>query len=272
MDFGPRELTSTSRPTQFPELNELLAEFVRRVRSIFGDDFVGAYLTGSFALGGGDAASDCDFIVVTTDQLTVEHERALRALHDEIPKWPGYWAYNLEGSYAPKADLRTLAALGRQWLYVNRGAREMDWSTHCNAEDVRWVLRERAPTLAGSAAREFACEVPGDLLRSKTRPHVENFLEDLLTWATFDVSWTQRYAVEALSRMLSTLEQGEVISKRRALEWAKDVMPDEWQGLIRQVCEDRFVTWNAPPRPGSVQKTGAFVEYARQRARAPINA
>ncbi len=27
-------------------------------------------------------------------------------------RWPGYWAYNLEGSYAPKADLESLAALG----------------------------------------------------------------------------------------------------------------------------------------------------------------
>jgi len=27
------------------------------------------YLTGSFALGGGDAASDCDFLVVTTGRI-----------------------------------------------------------------------------------------------------------------------------------------------------------------------------------------------------------
>ena len=142
----------------------------------------------------------------------------------------------------------------------------MDWSTHCNAEDVRWVLRERAPTLAGTAAREFVREVPGDALRDTMRPQIENFLEDLLTWTTFDVSWSQRYAVEALSRMLYTFEQGEVISKRKALEWAEDTMPAEWQGLIRQVREDRFVTWNDPPRPGSVERTLAFVKYARQRA------
>ena len=252
--------------TQFPELNELLARFLGRVRSALGDDFVGAYLTGSFALGGGDAASDCDFLVVSTDRLTPEQERAVRALHDEILDWPGYWAYNLEGSYAAKADLGTLAALGREWLYINRGAREMEWSTHCNTEDVRWVLRERSPALAGTAAREFCCEVPGDVLRDATRPRVEHFLEELSTWATFDVSWTQRYAVAALSRMLYTLEHGEVISKQTALDWAEEVLPDEWQGLIRQVREDRLVTWNAPPRPGSVEQTLAFAEYARHRA------
>jgi hypothetical protein len=267
MEVGAGGDESVSGLTQFPELNVLLADFVRRVRSVLGDDFVGAYLTGSFALGGGDAASDCDFLVVSADQPTVEQERALRALHVEILEWPGYWAYNLEGSYAPRADLGRLATLGREWLYVNRGGCEMEWSPHCNTEDVRWVLRERAPTLAGIASREFACEVPGDLLRTTMRPQLENFLEDLLTWASFDISWTQRYAVEASSRMLYTLEHGEVISKQTALEWAKAVMPDEWQSLIRQVGEDRFVSWNDSPRPGSVEATVAFVEYVRQRAR-----
>jgi hypothetical protein len=255
-------------PTQFPDLNELLARFVSRVRAALGDDFVGAYLTGSFALGGGDAASDCDFLVVSTGLLTVEQERAVRALHDEILDWPGYWAFNLEGSYAPKADLRTLAALGREWLYVNRGAREMAWSTHCNTEDVRWVVRERAPTVAGTAAREFVCEVPADMLRNAARPQVEHFLDELSTWATFEVSWTQRYAVEALSRLLYTLEHGVVISKQTALDWAEDVLPDAWHDLVRQVRDDRFVTWNAPPRPGSVEQTLAFAEYVRRRAHA----
>jgi hypothetical protein len=268
VDRGAPEASSALRPTPFAELNELLAEFVRRVRAILGDDFVGAYLTGSFALGDPDTASDCDFLVVAADQPTVEQEFALRTLHEEIVTWPGYWAYNLEGSYAPKADLRALATFGRQWLYVNRGSREMEWSTHCNVADVRWVLRERAPTLAGAAGREFACEVPGDVLRKQMRPQIENFLEDLLAWTTFDVSWSQRYAVEAVSRMLYTLERGEVISKRRALEWAHAALPEEWRALIGQVREDRFVPWNEPPLPGSVERTLAFVEYAKQYARA----
>jgi len=34
--------------TPFPELNAVLDELVSRVQSILGDDFVGAYLQGSF--------------------------------------------------------------------------------------------------------------------------------------------------------------------------------------------------------------------------------
>ena len=51
--------------TGFPELNDLLTRFVDAIRSILAENLVGVYLTGSFALGDGDAASDCDFLVVT---------------------------------------------------------------------------------------------------------------------------------------------------------------------------------------------------------------
>ena len=190
-DRGRSRLTTTSA-TPFPDLNELLTDFVGRVQSILDANLVGVYLVGSFALGGGDVASDCDFLVVTTGLVGDEHELALRHLHEEIPAWPGYWAYHLEGSYAPTADLQTLAALGRPWLYVNRGAREMGWSAHCNTEDVRWVLRERPVVLNGADPHEFACEVPTTALQRKMQPQIESFLEDLLTWTTLEISWAQR--------------------------------------------------------------------------------
>jgi len=241
--------------------------FVDRVRSILGSNLVGVYLTGSFALGGGDAASDCDFLVVTGDRVDGDEEHELRQLHADIPTWPSYWAYNFEGSYAPKTDLQTVAALGRPWLYVNRGRREMEWSAHCNAADVRWLLGERPLVVAGVDPREFAAEVPALVLRRQMRPQIENFLDDLRTWASFDVSWTQRYAVEASSRMLYTLAHGQVISKQDALRWAAETVPPEFRDLIEQVRQDRLVQWNHPPSPGSVDRSIAFVRYVRERAR-----
>jgi Domain of unknown function (DUF4111) len=230
-----------------------------------GANLVGIYLTGSFALGGGDAASDCDFLAVTDGALSDEEERALRQLHEEIPGWPGYWATNLEGSYAPRADLETLAALGRPWLFVNRGHREMEWSPHCNTEDVRWVVVNRPAVLAGADPREFCCDVPAAALQAAMRPQIANLLGDVKTWAPFDVIWTQRYLVETASRMLYTLERGEVISKPGALEWAAEALPAEWRDLIEQVRKDRLVPWNSPLAPGSMERAVAFVAYVSAR-------
>jgi hypothetical protein len=258
---------AASPPTVFPELNELLGELVARVESILGDAFVGAYLTGSFALGAADVHSDCDFLVVTEDRVTAEHERALRQLHDEIPTRSGHWPHDLEGSYAPRADLATLAALDKQWLYIDRGWREMQWSTHCNTEDVRWTLRERGITLAGPDPRELVAEVSADALRGRMPPLIENFLPDLFSWTSFDVAWAQRYAVTSLCRMLYTLDAGEVASKQVALEWAKHALIPAWHDLIQQVLDDRVLGWdpNDRPRTGTVEATIAFAEYAKER-------
>jgi hypothetical protein len=94
----------------------------------------------------------------------------------------------------------------------------MQWSTHCNVEDTRWILRERGIPLIGTDPRTFACAVPADLLQHRMRILITSFLEDLLSWTSFDILWAQRYAVESMCRMLYTLKTGEVTSKRAALE------------------------------------------------------
>jgi hypothetical protein len=256
-----------SPPTDFPELNQLLQELVARVESILGDSFVGAYLTGSFALGAAGRQSDCDCLVVVADGLTAEQERALRVLHDEIPTRRGYWAHNLEGSYAPRADLETLAALDEQWLYVDRGWREMQLSTHCNTPYSRWTLREHGIALAGPGPLQLVAEVPPDVLRRSMRPLIENFLPDLFTWINFDTAWAQRYAVTTMCRMLYTLETGEVASKPAALKWANEALAPAWHDLIQQAVDDRERGWDPddPPRSGSVEATVSFAEWAKKR-------
>jgi len=257
-----------SPATAFPELDQLLREFVAHVQAILGDSFVGAYLQGSFAIGDADLQSDCDFIVVTRDAVTQEQEQALRELHDEIPTREGHWTHHLEGSYAPMRDLETLEALGKQWLYIDHGWREMQWSTHCNTEDVRWTLREHGVTLAGPDSRDLVCEVPGDVLRRRMCQLVESFLPDLRTWISLEIAWAQRYAVTTLCRILYTLDTGEVASKRASLEWAKAALDPEWHGLLQQAIDDRALGWDPsdPPRPGSVDATTALARYAKRRA------
>jgi len=259
---------ATSPPTPFPELNELLAELVARVESFLGDNFVGAYLTGSFALGAGDLHSDCDFLIVIDDRLTSAQERALRELHDEIPTRPGHWTHHLEGSYAPRAELETLASLDRPWLYIDHGWREMQWSTHCNTEHTRWTLREHGIALAGPEPRGLVGEVPADALRQRMRQLIESFLPDLFSWTGFDIAWSQRYAVASLCRMLYTLESAEVASKQAALEWAKDELSPPWRDLIQQALDERALGWDPDDRPSrdAVEATIAFAEYSKARA------
>ena len=181
--------------------------------SILGESFVGAYLVGGFALGGGDLQSDCDFVVVTEGRVMAEQERELRELHGEIPTRPGHWPHDLEGSYAPRADLETLAALDRQWLYVDRGGgrcsgRPTATPKMCAGRCASAGSRSPARTHVSWSPR-----FPQTLFAAGCRPLIESFLPDLLSWTSFDIAWAQRYAVTTLCRMLYTLETGEVASK-----------------------------------------------------------
>ena len=257
-------------PTQFPELNTLLTELTQRTSAILGDSFVGAYLQGSFAVGDADIHSDCDcdFLIPVRSPLTPQQEAGLRALHDEIPTRPGHWTHHLEGSYPVEAELRSLDALGREWLYIDHGWRDMQWSTHCNNEVTRWSLRECGVTLAGPPPASLVDEVSAEVLRARMRRYADEFLSDLFTWISFDIAWAQRYAVSTFCRILHTLDTGQVTSKKAAMLWAGDALDPRWAGLIQQVLDDRPLGFDAdaPPRPGSVELTLAFAAYAQSRA------
>jgi hypothetical protein len=239
----------------------LLFELTQRARELLQDNFVGAYLQGSFAVGDADRYSDCDFLIPVNGPITTPQESGLRELHREIPGWAGRWSTELEGSYPDRGQLKSLHGLGTPWLYVDRGHQEMQWSTHCNTDVVRWSLRERGITLVGPAPETLVDRVPGEVLQQTMRLLLPRFLDDMLEWTTFDTGWAQRYAVATYCRMLHTLHAGEITSKRAALLWALDALDERWRPLLAQVLADRALQWNDPPRQGSVAATMQFARY-----------
>jgi hypothetical protein len=67
------QLCHNPSPTPFSELNDLLGELTERAAGILGDNFVGAYLQGSFAVGDADLHSDCDFLIPVRSPITPDH-------------------------------------------------------------------------------------------------------------------------------------------------------------------------------------------------------
>ena len=258
-------MVSREPPTEFPELNDLLAELTERVDRILGDDRVGVYLQGSFAVGGADLASDCDFLVPIRRQVTAEQEQGLRALHDELPTRAGFWNRHLEGSYPVASELRTLDGLGREWLYIDHGWRDMQWATHCNNVVSRWSLRERGVVLAGPDPTALVDPLPPEHMRAYARASAATFWSDFHTWMTLDIGWGQRYAVTTYCRFLATLDTAEVLSKRAALIWGQENLDPRWHELLQQVLDDRAAyDADEPSRPGSTEQTRAFATYCEQ--------
>lgn len=254
-----------SHPTKFDDLNEVLIDLTQNVAKILGDNFVGLYLVGSFALGDADGHSDCDFIVAINHQLTDAQEEAIRKLHDEIPTRPGHWTHDLEGSYALLSDLDTNNSIGRNWLFIDHGHREMEWSSHCNSEMHRWTLYETGITIAGPDPKTITASVDPEIMRKRMRLELQNYLPTLYEWTNFDIAWTQRYAVTTICRILYSIKTGKVTSKRNALLWGKENLESKWSNLIQHALDERQIGWDPSdvPTPTSVEETLAFVQYAQ---------
>jgi predicted nucleotidyltransferase len=131
-------------PTPYPELNAVLADLVSSVRQILGENFYGAYLQGSFAVGGADEHSDVDFVVVIERELTDAEQRQLQALQERLFTLPTPWAQHLEGSYVPREQLRKLDPKRRPWFYFDNGA--------TSSADPSGLRRTARPVGQGEAA------------------------------------------------------------------------------------------------------------------------
>jgi predicted nucleotidyltransferase len=242
-------------PTPYPELNDVLRDLVAGVREILADNFCGAYLQGSFAVGDADEHSDVDFIVVTQDELTNAEVEDLQAMHERLFGLDSPWGQHLEGSYAPKNELRQLSR--SPWWYLDNGSTELVKDSHCNTAVVRWSLRETGVVLAGPAPKTLIEPISADELRS-----------DVLGTNS---SFSRRgpgVIILSICRILHTFESGLVTTKREAGEWALGALSPEWASLVQQALDDRPDPWTKvgePVEPAVVERTMAFVDYAVER-------
>jgi hypothetical protein len=258
------DATTSLVATSFGDLNQLLVELVVGAKEVLADDFCGAYLQGSFAVGEADAHSDVDFIIVTKDEVTPKQQAELQTLHQALYAQPTQWAQHLEGSYIPREVLRRPDPVRRPLLYLDNGATEFRLDNHDNTVVVRWSLRERGVVLAGPDSRELVDPITADELRAEVRWALGHWR----AWFRSVASINRRaLAVAVLShaRILHTLAIGEVRSKRSAGEWALHKLDPEWAPLIRWALEDRPDPWTKVHHPADaalLRRTLQFIDYA----------
>jgi aminoglycoside adenylyltransferase-like protein/nucleotidyltransferase-like protein len=254
--------------TDYPELDAVLGELVIGARTVLADNFCGSYLHGSFATGDADEFSDVDFVIVTHEDLTAGQEHGLRSLHRRLYALESPWAQHLEGSYIPLRHLRRMDWTKQPFLFLDNGANELAWDSHCNTAVVRWLLRERGLILAGPDPKELVEPITAADLEREARVRVREYAE----WAhelPAMSAWEQPYLVLTFCRLLFTLATGRVAAKGEAGEWALEALDADWAGLVRQALADRADPWqrvHQPARHGLAERTVMFGDYAVRRA------
>jgi Domain of unknown function (DUF4111)/Nucleotidyltransferase domain len=259
----------------YPQLPWVLNRFVDGLHTVLSGNLVGAYLVGSLATGDFDLDSDVDFLVVTNDELADTELQSLKRLHQDTHALGCYSAEHLEGSYISKDLLSRPDLVGVQPLwYVDNGSTTLELSVHDNQWHVRWILRERAVTLAGPDPKTLVQSIPAKALRAEMVEAMNKlatlFIAEIgqpLTY--FNSRFGQSFAVLTCCRILHTLETAIVHSKLAGVEWAKQALDPAWHELIQQAWGERdgtrfCVKIRQPADAKLLINTGDFLDYAKK--------
>ena len=256
---------SETFPTPYPELNNVLQDLVESVQEILGDDCVGAYLQGSFAVGDFDIHSDVDFIIVTQTEPSEKQVHALQVMHERIYNLDTRWAQHLEGSYFPKDVLRHYTGRGEKLWYLDNGSRSLIKADHCNSIVVRWVLRENGITLTGQPSESLVDQIPVESLQKEIMETIVGWGQKIIDHPDqFNNRFYQTFIVLNYCRMLHDLYTGSPSSKRTGAEWAKINLDSSWHGLIDRTWSGRphpEVSARQPADPKDFESTLEFVQY-----------
>jgi predicted nucleotidyltransferase len=230
-----RYVLGQTKPTPYPEVNEVLQLLLTNVKRILGDQFVGMYLYGSLSSGDFDPeTSDIDFLVVTKDTLPSETISELEAMHQETWATSLKRAGELEGSYVPKDLIRRHDPDGPACPTVNEGKffvdqRGSDWIIQ------RHVVREMGVIVEGPDPKTLIDFVRPEELRGAVlgifREWWFPMLEDS-SWLREHGSKYHAFAVITMCRALHALRHGTVVSKPKAIQWARTALGDSWIELI----------------------------------------
>ena len=233
-----RYVVQQTRPTPYAEVNELLNLLLWNVKRILDNQFVGMYLYGSLASGDFDPeTSDIDFLVVTAEALPEEKIAELEAMHNETWATSHRRAGELEGSYVPRDLIRRHDPDGAPCPTVNEGKffvdkRGSDWIIQ------RHVVREYGVVVEGPDPRTLIDFVSPDDIRGAVLGILQEWWFPMLedpAWLRDHGGKYHAFAVITMCRVLHALEHGTIVSKPKAVRWARGKLGEPWMTLIDKV-------------------------------------
>jgi len=255
-------------PTPYKELNAVLLELVQSQQVVLGDNLLGVYLQGSFAVGGFDAHSDVDFIAVINEAISEIQLEDLQEMHWRIYRLKSKWAQHLEGSYFPAGILRDYKQLGNLLWYLDNGSQVLEQSDHCNTVVVRWTLREQGVRLAGPTPVRLVNPIPVGVLRRSIKLDMHEWGQEILNEPErYNNRFYQSFIVLSYCRMLYDLQEGRTGSKVSGAAWAKETLDPAWSGLIDRSWSGRpnpALAVRTPADPEEFKRTLAFLQYVIQ--------
>ena len=252
------------KPTPYPEVNEVLSLLIKNVKRILRDEFVGLYLYGSLSSGDFDSeTSDIDFLVVTSQELAEEKIAGLEDMHQQAWASSLKRAGQLEGAYVHKALIRRHDPQAAPCPTVNEGRFYLaplgsDWIIQ------RHVVREMGGVVEGPDPRSLIDPVSPQDIRGAIFGILQEWWFPMLddpTWLRDHGSKYEAYAVITMCRVLHALEHGTIVSKPKAIQWARETLGSSWVTVI----EKAMIASQSSEQGDFLEETLDFIRFVQAR-------
>jgi predicted nucleotidyltransferase len=256
----------TKQPSIFPDVNEVLNLLLSNAKEILGDQFVGMYLYGSLSSGDfNPETSDIDFLFVTTDALSEKTIAELEAMHEQTWETSLKRAGKLEGAYVPKTLVRRHDPNGTPCPTVNEGKFYVaplgsDWIIQ------RHVVREYGVIIEGPDPKTLIDFVTPEDIRGSIIGVLNEWWFPMLddsSWLRDHEAGYRSFAVITMCRVLHALEHGAIVSKPKAIQWARAKLDDQWKQLI----DKAVAVSNHEEQDILLDETLDFIRFTRDKVR-----
>ena len=259
-------------PASIPPLIQPLLDAYLHALEPLNTNLYGVYIYGSIALDAfEELESDIDIIALTQGDWSSLELKQLKAIHTQLNKEypPGK---RLEVLYAPlrylgivhpgKAIVSYPAAHDGKFSPASRGGlNAVTW----------WTIQNKGIRLLGPECNALPLEVTWDDILSTMRFNLNvYFVRKTRRPCTYLHSGAVEFAVTNLCRILSTIEEGEIISKSAALKRWRERLPTRWQRLVDEawrIRQHQEIPSLYRSRITRMWETLAFIKYVRTRHR-----
>jgi len=211
-----------------------LAQIVRLVRDVLGQDAIGAYPHGSTATGRLQPHSDVDVLVVSSRATTADEKRALidQLLRVSGRGDPSGQARSIELTIVVESEIRP-------WRYPPRF--DFQYGDWLRAEFERGELTpweapnpDLAPliTMARQGSRSLFGPPPTDLFDPVPRHDLDAAIVEGIPGLLSDLDDDTTNVVLTFARISTTLATGAIRSKDGAADWALARLPEEHRPVL----------------------------------------
>lgn len=242
-------------PTPYADINALLGQLLSRLQTILGKKLVGFYLYGSLVTGDFDhASSDIDLLAATASDLDEKECATLQHMHLDFAHTHKEWDDRIEVAYLSVAALKTYRSHMSKMAIISPGE-----PFHVKEAGKDWlmnwyVVRQKGIVLYGPSPQMLIDPISKEELLHAVQEHAKAW-RDWIQQTRLRRS--QAYAILTMCRVLYTLKNGEIVSKKQAAVWAEKELP-EWSAFIRQA-----LLWRAAWRDEQVDHDTTLPETLR---------